>query len=100
MSRNTSISREVSCPSDLRSATWACDEMVAGKWDKQIQTELEEADIIVYMVSHNFMSSEYIMEKEEIGIKTANTLFNKHAGMLGISGISSDMREIEMAAKN
>ena len=39
----------------------------------------------------------YIMEKEEIGIKSANTLFNKHAGMLGVTGISSDMREIEMA---
>ena len=39
----------------------------------------------------------YIMEKEEIGIKSANTLFNKHAGMLGITGVSSDMREIEMA---
>ncbi len=42
----------------------------------------------------------YIMEKEEIGIKSANTLFNKHAGMLGITGISSDMREIEMAKDN
>ena len=42
----------------------------------------------------------YIMEKEEIGIKSASTLFNKHAGMLGISGISSDMREIEMAKAN
>ncbi len=42
----------------------------------------------------------YIMEKEEIGIKSASTLFNKHAGMLGITGISSDMREIEMAAAN
>jgi acetate kinase len=39
----------------------------------------------------------YIMEKEEIGIKSANTLFNKHAGVLGISGVSSDMREIENA---
>ncbi len=39
----------------------------------------------------------YIMEKEEIGIKSANTLFNKHAGMLGVTGVSSDMREIEMA---
>ncbi|MFY7938628.1 MAG: leucine-rich repeat protein, partial [Flavobacterium sp.] len=43
---------------------WTCDEIKAGKWDKQIQTELEEADIIVYMISHNFMSSDYIMEKE------------------------------------
>jgi acetate kinase len=42
----------------------------------------------------------YIMEKEEIGIKSASTLFNKHSGMLGITGISSDMREIEMAAAN
>ena len=40
---------------------------------------------------------QYIMEKEEIGIKSASTLFNKHAGMLGISGVSSDMREIEAA---
>ena len=42
----------------------------------------------------------YIMEKEEIGIKSSSTLFNKHAGMLGITGISSDMREIEMAQEN
>ncbi len=42
----------------------------------------------------------YIMEKEEIGIRSANTLFNKHAGMLGITGISSDMREIETAKAN
>jgi len=42
----------------------------------------------------------YIMEKEDIGIKSASTLFNKHAGMLGVSGVSSDMREIETASKN
>ncbi len=41
---------------------------------------------------------QYIMEKEEIGIRSSNTLFNKHAGMLGVSGVSSDMREIEMAS--
>jgi acetate kinase len=40
----------------------------------------------------------YIMEKEELGIKSASTLFNKHSGMLGLSGISSDMREIEEAS--
>jgi acetate kinase len=40
----------------------------------------------------------YIMEKEEIGIHAANTLLNKHSGMLGITGVSSDMREIEAAA--
>jgi acetate kinase len=39
-----------------------------------------------------------IMEKEEIDFSSLNTLLNKHSGMLGISGISSDMREVEAAA--
>lgn len=42
----------------------------------------------------------YIMEKEEIGLSAVNTVFNKQSGVLGISGISSDMREIEEAAWN
>jgi acetate kinase len=42
----------------------------------------------------------FIMEKEEIGMKTLNTLLNKHSGMLGLTGISSDMREIHEAADN
>ncbi len=41
----------------------------------------------------------FIMEKEEINRNTAYTLVNKHSGVLGISGVSSDMREIENAAK-
>lgn len=40
----------------------------------------------------------FLMEKEEIGIAATNTLFNKHSGMLGITGVSSDMREIEISA--
>jgi acetate kinase len=40
----------------------------------------------------------YIMDKERIGTKTASTLFNKHSGLLGITGISSDFREIREAA--
>ena len=40
----------------------------------------------------------YIMEKEELGIRTVNSLFNKHSGMLGLTGLSSDMREIEKAS--
>lgn len=39
----------------------------------------------------------FIMEKEELGIRSLNALFNKHSGMLGLTGISSDMREIEKA---
>lgn len=42
----------------------------------------------------------FIMDKEEINRNTAYTLVNKHSGVLGISGVSSDMREIEMAAKS
>lgn len=40
----------------------------------------------------------YIMDKERVGTKTATTLFNKHSGLLGITGISSDFREIREAA--
>ena len=41
----------------------------------------------------------FIMDKEEIGFQAANTLVNKHSGMLGITGVSSDMREVEEAAE-
>ncbi len=40
----------------------------------------------------------FIMEKEELGLRSLNSLFNKHSGMLGLTGISSDMREIEQNA--
>jgi acetate kinase len=40
----------------------------------------------------------FIMEKEELNISVASTLVNKHSGMLGITGVSSDMREIEKEA--
>ena len=39
----------------------------------------------------------YIMDKEMIGTAAATTLFNKHSGVLGVSGLSSDMRDIEKA---
>jgi len=39
----------------------------------------------------------YIMGKEELSISEANTMLNKHSGLVGISGESSDMREIEQA---
>lgn len=40
----------------------------------------------------------FIMHKEDIGVSATNTLVNKHSGVLGISGVSSDMREVENAA--
>ena len=40
----------------------------------------------------------YILDKEEIGLSSVNTIINKQSGMLGVTGISSDMREIETEA--
>ncbi len=40
----------------------------------------------------------FIMDKEMIGTKSASNLFNKQSGLLGITGVSSDMREIRAAA--
>ncbi len=57
---------------------WTCDKIEAGKWNAQIQNELEEADIIVYMISANFMASRYIMENEvKKGIKLVEENPNK-----------------------
>lgn len=36
----------------------------------------------------------HIMGREELSLHEANTLLNKHSGLIGISGVSSDMREI------
>jgi len=42
----------------------------------------------------------FIVNKEEITINAANTLINKHSGLLGVSGVSSDMREVMKAAED
>ena len=39
----------------------------------------------------------YIMEKEQMGTKGISSLLNKFSGLLGVSGVSSDMREIQAA---
>jgi acetate kinase len=38
----------------------------------------------------------YIMSRDEIERGEANSLINKHSGLQGISGVSNDMREIEV----
>ncbi len=42
----------------------------------------------------------YIMKKMNLSLDEANDLINKKSGFLGISGISSDMRDVEDAAWN
>ncbi len=41
----------------------------------------------------------HVMAREELSLHEANTLLNKHSGLAGISGISSDMREIVETAR-
>jgi acetate kinase len=41
----------------------------------------------------------YIMGKEGLSLNEAGTLLNKHSGLIGISGESSDMREVIAAVK-
>jgi acetate kinase len=36
----------------------------------------------------------HVMEREEIGVGQANAMLNKHGGLLGISGVSHDMRAL------
>ncbi len=40
----------------------------------------------------------YIIEKEGLSAKELSDLFNKKSGMLGVSGVSSDNRDVEAAA--
>ncbi|MCT4631706.1 MAG: acetate kinase [Firmicutes bacterium] len=42
----------------------------------------------------------FIMEKENLNINQVNNMLNKESGVLGISGVSSDFRDIETAAKD
>jgi acetate kinase len=40
------------------------------------------------------------MGREELSLSEANTMLNKHSGLAGVSGLSSDMREIIKAMKS
>lgn len=44
--------------------TWSCEQIMIGKWDIQIQKQLKESDLIIYMLSANFFTSPYILEQE------------------------------------
>ncbi len=40
----------------------------------------------------------YVMAKEDVSLGEVDAMLNKHSGVLGISGLSSDMRDLEDAA--
>jgi internalin A len=44
--------------------SWSCEEITPGLWDEQIQNELKSSDIVIFMLSINFMSSDYIVKEE------------------------------------
>ncbi|MDR1698454.1 MAG: acetate kinase [Prevotellaceae bacterium] len=46
----------------------------------------------------DFGAVSYLMEKEHLDIAGISELLNKKSGVLGISGVSSDMRDVEDAA--
>ena len=43
---------------------WSCEDITIGNWHSQIQRELESSDLIIFMLSHNFFNSKYILEQE------------------------------------
>jgi internalin A len=43
---------------------WSCDEITISKWHEQLQKELKESDLIIYMLSANFLVSGYILDQE------------------------------------
>jgi internalin A len=44
--------------------SWSCEEMTPGLWHDQIQTELQSSDIVIFMLSINFINSDYILKEE------------------------------------
>ncbi len=40
----------------------------------------------------------FLMEEENLELDQANNLLNKHSGLVGVSGVSNDMREISAAS--
>lgn len=42
----------------------------------------------------------FVAERENLSLKEFNAVINKKSGLLGVSGVSSDAREIEKAAKS
>jgi len=53
---------------DGQVAHWYCSEMTAGmEWDEKIKTQLDQSDIVCFLVSPDFIGTEYI-QREEIRI--------------------------------
>ncbi|TAE86412.1 MAG: TIR domain-containing protein [Bacteroidetes bacterium] len=50
---------------DGKVATWYCTELKAGSdWNEEIQEQLDQSDMVCFMISPNFMKTPYIQEYE------------------------------------
>jgi len=57
---------------------WSCEDINVEEWHDKIQKELQESDLIIYMLSANFFSSNYILENEvKKGLKQVSEDKNK-----------------------
>ncbi|MNY28928.1 hypothetical protein D3C86_1629370 [compost metagenome] len=62
---NKFIEHLASLQLDGKISYWYCSELEAGsEWDKEIQSNFDDSDIICFMVSPNFMKTKYIHEHE------------------------------------
>jgi internalin A len=65
---------------------WCCEDINIEKWNPKIQKELEESDLIIYMLSVNFFLSPYIREKEILtGMEQIENNPNKKAFCIVVS---------------
>jgi len=69
--------------------TWSCEDITIGNWNDQIQKELDESNVIIYMLSANFFSSSYILEKE-----VQNVMNGKRDGKNILCVIVSDIVDL------
>lgn len=76
--------------------TWNDREIIAGeKWDAAIEAELTAADIILFLISSDFLASEYIFEEElPIALKRHN---DKEAVVVPIFVRACDFRGLPFA---
>jgi len=77
---------------------WSCEDIKIGNWNEQIQKELEESNLIIYMLSANFFSSSYILEKEVENIM--NEKRNNKAILCVIVSDFIDLDKIENYLRN
>ncbi|RDI14501.1 leucine-rich repeat domain-containing protein [Flavobacterium sp. AG291] len=95
--------------------SWSCEEITPGLWDDEIQDELKSSDIVVFMLSINFISSDYILKdelfkvllemknnpnKKIVCILVREFSWRKYEKLLTLSGIDNSMIEDAMDNEN